>query len=835
MASSRAAAAPAAAAPAAAAEAAQAVEVQGLVELQVGPSVFYATRRTLSKCPVLRRMLGLHDRRNASCSAEVEEGGPPRGPLPTGAPITATPRLLLDCEPQVFALVLAYLRTGEIDKTCLVGSRGPRPNPGGPSSSGVSELSLRHEFRLLQLPWPRRCMRCGSLYNHDLYVQLGRGRGTGCDEAEPVGEEELPVCYIHPGRLRPSARQGGPPLFTCCGREEGDLGCQVARHCSALDTAASQEQQQQQQQQQQGKIESSFRGADTPQNQALSGCLKEETAAAAAAGASQEAGWQQQLQQQQQQQEHEQHEPCWLSRPSFPRACIAGGDSLLCYPAYPCEAPRLLRPDRAAGQGQQQRQPQQPKGELALPYNLPPPQRYFIEGQGAPYCAAAAAAAAAAQGAAGMHGLCPEGLWPCGLTRLQQQQQQQLQQQQQQLLLCPFYCPYGGLTCWDFGPLQVPAEPIGALEGPQGPQGPPGPPWLVDGDAVHTNRRGGPRQQRPPWGPQKCRRDSCLRAPRASCGAGSGDIEDVQQLPEVLELALNEGAPNGSRRGPRFCLKEDQGSEREQRGAAEAQEEEGSLSDTATPAAATAATTAAATAAAAAGQLDAGEGLVEGDEQRGLERCARGPAESCRASTEASVKQQQQQQQQQQGSDSEEAALEVRSPSVCSRSSSIASPRHHHQQQQQQQEQQQQQQRMKSRANTNKTQSPNPLFKTRMCHLFKNGLCHQFAHALHELRATADLYKTGLCVFWASGFCKAGSLCRHAHGEAEVRRKVAEECPVRSLPCSSIMASWSLQQQQRQQQEEEEQQQEKEQQEQQQEGQAQQQQLSPSSCSALVA
>lgn len=46
----------------------------------------------------------------------------------------------------------------------------------------------------------------------------------------------------------------------------------------------------------------------------------------------------------------------------------------------------------------------------------------------------------------------------------------------------------------------------------------------------------------------------------------------------------------------------------------------------------------------------------------------------------------------------------------------------------------------------------------------------RFAHALGELRATCDVYKTKLCAFWAVGYCKAGESCRHAHGEEELRR-----------------------------------------------------------------
>ncbi|CBZ52413.1 Zinc finger (CCCH type) protein, related [Neospora caninum Liverpool] len=78
----------------------------------------------------------------------------------------------------------------------------------------------------------------------------------------------------------------------------------------------------------------------------------------------------------------------------------------------------------------------------------------------------------------------------------------------------------------------------------------------------------------------------------------------------------------------------------------------------------------------------------------------------------------------------------------------------------------------------------NPLFKTKMCPLLKAGLCPKtarrckFAHALQELRPTAEFYKTQMCSFWMMGFCRAGISCRHAHGADELKvRPVGESRP----------------------------------------------------------
>ncbi|KFH07125.1 zinc finger (CCCH type) motif-containing protein [Toxoplasma gondii VAND] len=94
----------------------------------------------------------------------------------------------------------------------------------------------------------------------------------------------------------------------------------------------------------------------------------------------------------------------------------------------------------------------------------------------------------------------------------------------------------------------------------------------------------------------------------------------------------------------------------------------------------------------------------------------------------------------------------------------------------------------------------NPLFKTKMCPLLKAGLCPKtarrckFAHALQELRPTAEFYKTQMCSFWMMGFCRAGISCRHAHGEDELKvRPIGESRPLvegrkvgdRRLPASN--------------------------------------------------
>ncbi|PHJ26070.1 zinc finger (ccch type) motif-containing protein [Cystoisospora suis] len=86
----------------------------------------------------------------------------------------------------------------------------------------------------------------------------------------------------------------------------------------------------------------------------------------------------------------------------------------------------------------------------------------------------------------------------------------------------------------------------------------------------------------------------------------------------------------------------------------------------------------------------------------------------------------------------------------------------------------------------------NPLFKTKMCPLLKAGLCPKtarrckFAHALEELRPTAEFYKTQICSFWSMGFCRAGVSCRHAHGAEELKvRPTGPTVGAGSLPGSN--------------------------------------------------
>ncbi|KAF8821099.1 zinc finger (CCCH type) motif-containing protein [Cardiosporidium cionae] len=68
-----------------------------------------------------------------------------------------------------------------------------------------------------------------------------------------------------------------------------------------------------------------------------------------------------------------------------------------------------------------------------------------------------------------------------------------------------------------------------------------------------------------------------------------------------------------------------------------------------------------------------------------------------------------------------------------------------------------------------------PLYKTKMCPFMKNGSCPKkpencnFAHSLEDLRSTNNFRKTKMCAFWLSGYCRAGTYCRHAHGEDEIR------------------------------------------------------------------
>eukprot|EP01068_Selenidium_serpulae_P017262 Selendium_serpulae@DN6367_c0_g1_i1.p1 len=65
------------------------------------------------------------------------------------------------------------------------------------------------------------------------------------------------------------------------------------------------------------------------------------------------------------------------------------------------------------------------------------------------------------------------------------------------------------------------------------------------------------------------------------------------------------------------------------------------------------------------------------------------------------------------------------------------------------------------------------LRKTKLCEGWKRGHCNNpnctFAHGEAELQSTPDYYKTALCRFWLKGNCPQGNLCRHAHGEHELR------------------------------------------------------------------
>ncbi|OII73983.1 uncharacterized protein cubi_02785 [Cryptosporidium ubiquitum] len=73
--------------------------------------------------------------------------------------------------------------------------------------------------------------------------------------------------------------------------------------------------------------------------------------------------------------------------------------------------------------------------------------------------------------------------------------------------------------------------------------------------------------------------------------------------------------------------------------------------------------------------------------------------------------------------------------------------------------------------------TPVNLKKTKLCPFWLSSACSigencPFAHGTTELRVTNDFYKTSVCRYWKMGVkCDAGVLCRHAHGEAELRKK----------------------------------------------------------------
>ena len=63
--------------------------------------------------------------------------------------------------------------------------------------------------------------------------------------------------------------------------------------------------------------------------------------------------------------------------------------------------------------------------------------------------------------------------------------------------------------------------------------------------------------------------------------------------------------------------------------------------------------------------------------------------------------------------------------------------------------------------------------KSVMCPVFlqirscSDPLC-PFSHSVDELRPADRVVKPVLCKYWRSGKCRAGYLCRHAHGSEEL-------------------------------------------------------------------
>ncbi|XP_026193180.1 AF4/FMR2 family member 4 [Cyclospora cayetanensis] len=836
-------------------------EQQGLVEVQVGPRLFYATRKTLSKSPVLRRMI------------RGQEAKATRTPEGVGNnPTSGAPRLLLDCEPEVFSVVLSYLRTGEIDGSVLCGGRKP---PGESCCGGVYEHTLRQEFRLLQLPWPRRCMRCVYLYNPQLYQQLpGGSGGSFLNEEAVINPEEMPACFIHPGRLQ-RATDTGPPIYTCCAREEGEIGCKAARHISTHDmgcpceagkqtwgtpNSPDQEQQrglgqslisqkpQQKPQQQQAAPQPSHRepfsgtsdsatflessrapagetAASSPTPSAAS-CPAElgrqgyvaaatatsplalplagaDVAAAGGGGGAEEVNWQKHTQQQQQ-------ELSWLGRSCpvlpygahpVPAAAEPGGHQLYsCYPyaAAPCQT--------SPGDEDEQQQQQTP---VPLPYAVAVPHQYLIDRSVPGYNAGGPPLP-------GAHPLCAEEFWACEYMRMQQQQQQQL------LMYCPFVCPY---TCGSWDPLlpqvaktQGGGTPSGAPGGPPGAsgallcsageasahlespgyltrgEGPTGEQEPVGATLVGTLARpqpsGNPRQQCR-W--KRCPREAehpdgalpCAGARSGGpsvCHAGSGDIEDVRELPGI-HPTLKEGS-GGTPLSRRACCERRGGGAR------------GALGPTSKS------IVAAAVALQGGSRTGVRENPTEAPQEREDALATVGESSNANAGGPNTERQPQPQQQEQPGLQ-EEHLEELKRQSEEQQEEQREGDQQQKQQDMQQYELMQQHSCSKPRAQARVTgaqgpqgsQAPNPLFKTRMCQLYKNGLCRlasrrcKFAHALRELRSTSDFYKTGLCAFWAAGFCRAGTQCRHAHGEEEMRGKgircAVEAGVVRAVECQA--------------------------------------------------
>lgn len=77
------------------------------------------------------------------------------------------------------------------------------------------------------------------------------------------------------------------------------------------------------------------------------------------------------------------------------------------------------------------------------------------------------------------------------------------------------------------------------------------------------------------------------------------------------------------------------------------------------------------------------------------------------------------------------------------------------------------------------------LLKTAMCKLHLKRCCDKsreecpYAHTFEELRHTEGFYKTFVCKFWQRGHCRAGDMCRYAHGEHEIRNVIPTNAAVK--------------------------------------------------------
>eukprot|EP00923_Selenidium_pygospionis_P040101 GHVN01069439.1.p2 GENE.GHVN01069439.1~~GHVN01069439.1.p2 ORF type:complete len:813 (-),score=110.02 GHVN01069439.1:3985-6423(-) len=74
------------------------------------------------------------------------------------------------------------------------------------------------------------------------------------------------------------------------------------------------------------------------------------------------------------------------------------------------------------------------------------------------------------------------------------------------------------------------------------------------------------------------------------------------------------------------------------------------------------------------------------------------------------------------------------------------------------------------------------LVHTKLCERWMRDTCDNpdcgFAHGEQELRSTNDYFKISLCKYWKRGaVCEAGSSCRHAHGETELRTRKLRKNP----------------------------------------------------------